>query len=243
MKIAPGARTRPPARYPADRFCERRSDAGGGIHGLCGKCPERITSPLSGISLQLASDYLAYRRQSAGCVVRGTVAVCDGGSALSRMARPSCGGCARSRAAGSGGQTSGCGPAGRGASAPACALPGEDERAGAGLESCCCDCGRTAVCLCRVVRPGWKLFRRGRTEDPGRIAGHCARDSALRWPPLRRPSALDDSNYGRLSTGLQWEGYSGPMYSARGRIRRLSSSCSITWAAHPAMRLTAKMGV
>jgi len=34
-----------------------------------------------------------------------------------------------------------------------------------------------------------------------------------------------------------------PRYSARGRIRRLSSSCSITCAVQPLMRETAKTGV
>jgi len=49
--------------------------------------------------------------------------------------------------------------------------------------------------------------------------------------------------YPRSSIGIQWAGYTGPMYSARGRMRRLSSNCSMTWAAQPAMRLMAKMGV
>jgi len=49
--------------------------------------------------------------------------------------------------------------------------------------------------------------------------------------------------YPRSSMGMYGAGYSGPMYSARGRMSRLSSSCSIMCAAHPAMRLMAKMGV
>ncbi len=47
----------------------------------------------------------------------------------------------------------------------------------------------------------------------------------------------------RFSMGTYFTGYSGPVYSARGRMRRLSSSCSMTCAAHPAMRLMAKIGV
>src|SRR5205807_9910752 len=35
----------------------------------------------------------------------------------------------------------------------------------------------------------------------------------------------------------------GPVYSARGRISRLLPCCSSTWAAHPATRLIAKIGV
>src|SRR5215470_1510675 len=47
----------------------------------------------------------------------------------------------------------------------------------------------------------------------------------------------------RASTGTYLWGYSGPMYSARGRMRRLLLYCSRTWAVQPEMRLTAKMGV
>src|SRR5581483_877032 len=47
----------------------------------------------------------------------------------------------------------------------------------------------------------------------------------------------------RWSMGTYRPGYSGPMYSARGRMRRLSSSCSITWAVQPLMRETANTGV
>src|SRR5579872_6940832 len=38
-------------------------------------------------------------------------------------------------------------------------------------------------------------------------------------------------------------GYSGPMYSARGRMRRLFAYCSRTCAVQPDTRLTAKIGV
>ena len=47
----------------------------------------------------------------------------------------------------------------------------------------------------------------------------------------------------RFSTATYFTGYSGPMYSARGRISRLSSSCSMTCAAQPEILLTAKIGV
>jgi hypothetical protein len=47
----------------------------------------------------------------------------------------------------------------------------------------------------------------------------------------------------RFSTAVYFTGYSAPMYSARGRISRLSSSCSITCAAQPEILLTANIGV
>src|SRR5262249_7234681 len=47
----------------------------------------------------------------------------------------------------------------------------------------------------------------------------------------------------RASSATYRCGYSGPMYSARGRIRRLLAYCSSTCAVQPEMRLTAKIGV
>ncbi len=47
----------------------------------------------------------------------------------------------------------------------------------------------------------------------------------------------------RCSMGIHACGYSGPTYSARGRIRRLSSSCSMTCAVQPLTRETANTGV
>ena len=46
-----------------------------------------------------------------------------------------------------------------------------------------------------------------------------------------------------FSTGIQGCGYAGPVYSARGRIKRLFAYCSSTCAVQPLMRLTAKIGV
>ena len=45
------------------------------------------------------------------------------------------------------------------------------------------------------------------------------------------------------SSGLYRCGYSGPMYSARGRISLLFAYCSSTCAVQPEIRLTAKIGV
>ena len=50
-------------------------------------------------------------------------------------------------------------------------------------------------------------------------------------------------HYHRASTGTYRCGYSGPIYSARGRIRRLFAYCSRTCAVQPDTRLTAKIGV
>jgi hypothetical protein len=47
----------------------------------------------------------------------------------------------------------------------------------------------------------------------------------------------------RFSIGMYLDGYTGPTYSARGRINRLSSNCSITCADQPLIRETAKIGV
>src|SRR5437667_11259663 len=47
----------------------------------------------------------------------------------------------------------------------------------------------------------------------------------------------------RASRGTYRCGYSGPTYSARGRMRRLFAYCSSTCAVHPEIRLTAKIGV
>ena len=49
--------------------------------------------------------------------------------------------------------------------------------------------------------------------------------------------------YGRCSSGTQGCGTGGPVYSARGRIRRLFANCSRTCAVQPDVRLTAKIGV
>src|ERR1700738_4378071 len=66
----------------------------------------------------------------------------------------------------------------------------------------------------------------------------CPKDAARKasWPGWE--GSVLEVAYPRAAMGIQCWGYSGPMYSARGRMRRLSSSCSITWAAQPEMRLT-----
>jgi hypothetical protein len=64
-----------------------------------------------------------------------------------------------------------------------------------------------------------------------------------RTVPFTKPSAAHPLGNYRFSTAVYFTGYSAPIYSARGRINRLSSSCSITCAAQPEILLTAKIGV
>src|SRR5437867_12654745 len=47
----------------------------------------------------------------------------------------------------------------------------------------------------------------------------------------------------RWLTGTHFKSGADPMYSARGRMRRLFEYCSKKWAVQPDMRLTAKNGV
>ena len=78
----------------------------------------------------------------------------------------------------------------------------------------------------------WKCFRQSRTKTDG-----------LQAVPFTKPSAAHPLGNYRFSTAVYFTGYSAPIYSARGRINRLSSSCSITCAAQPEILLTAKIGV
>jgi|SRR5580704_1600801 hypothetical protein len=61
--------------------------------------------------------------------------------------------------------------------------------------------------------------------------------------PYQPATRINPAKVHRFSMATYRLGYSGPWYSARGRIRRLSSSCSITCAAQPLMRDTANTGV
>ena len=60
------------------------------------------------------------------------------------------------------------------------------------------------------------------------------------WLHLRREDPIERPL--RRGDGIRC-GYSGPMYSARGRISRLFAYCSSTCAVQPETRLTAKIGV
>ena len=96
----------------------------------------------------------------------------------------------------------------------------------------CCRCGNDA---------GTRPLARSVTDSPHTPSNRTARPD-ITHPPGHLLFALR-LRYFRWSSGTYLAGYSGPMYSARGRMRRLSSCCSITCADQPEIRLIAKIGV
>src|SRR5262245_19007539 len=85
-------------------------------------------------------------------------------------------------------------------------------------------------------RANYPLYRVRSPHPPNATTHDNLRAFESSWLPLLNPIYLD-------ATGRYRCGYSGPMYSARGRIRRLLAYCSSTCAVQPEIRLTAKIGV
>ena len=90
-----------------------------------------------------------------------------------------------------------------------------------------------------LVPAAWLAGRRRASGPPppaavpaGASAGPCGLGNGLILRRVRH----------RAASGTQVRSAS-PMYSLSGLISRLSACCSITWAVHPAIRLTEKTGV
>ena len=87
----------------------------------------------------------------------------------------------------------------------------------------------------------------GSEEEPPRVINQspagdqhdCDRDDLSR-PRVDLNFPVADQ---RVAMGTHFKSGAGPMYSARGRIKRLLEYCSRIWAVQPDMRLTAKNGV
>ena len=76
---------------------------------------------------------------------------------------------------------------------------------------------------------------------PPCVASDAARRKSLHEMRAKEGSDRSPNGY-RSPSGMKVLPF-GPTYSARGRMRRLSDHCSSRWAVHPAVRLSAKIGV